>query len=61
VLAAVLAAGGRPFGEHGIGVHKRAWVGRTLGADALAALEAARRRADPDGLLNPGVRLPERG
>jgi FAD/FMN-containing dehydrogenase len=58
VFAAVVAAGGRPFGEHGVGVHKRHWVARTLGAAALAELQAARRRADPSGCCNPGVRLP---
>ncbi len=59
VLSAVLAAGGRPFGEHGIGVQKRAWVAPTLGPERLAELQAARRQADPGGLLNPGVRLPD--
>jgi FAD/FMN-containing dehydrogenase len=58
VFGAVVAAGGQPFGEHGVGRHKRHWVERTLGATALDALQAARDRADPSGLLNPGVRLP---
>ncbi len=59
VWTEVVARGGSPFGEHGIGVHKRHWVERTLGAARLAALQAERREADPHGLLNPGVRLPE--
>jgi D-lactate dehydrogenase len=59
VVDAVVDAGGRPFGEHGVGVQKRAWLPRTLGAAAVAELQAIRRRADPSGLCNPGVRLPD--
>jgi FAD/FMN-containing dehydrogenase len=58
VFGAVVAAGGRPFGEHGVGVHKRHWVAPALGASVLAELAAARHQADPTGLCNPGVRLP---
>ena len=58
VCAAVVAAGGRPDGEHGVGVQKRAWVVRSRSADEVAAMRATARAFDPGGLLNPGVRLP---
>ncbi|TVR23677.1 MAG: FAD-binding oxidoreductase [Nitriliruptor sp.] len=58
VCAAVVAAGGRPDGEHGVGVQKRAWVPRSRSADEVAAMRATARAFDPRGLLNPGVRLP---
>ncbi len=58
VCAAVVAAGGRPDGEHGIGVQKAAWVPRSRSAEEVAAMHATARAFDPGGLLNPGVRLP---
>jgi FAD/FMN-containing dehydrogenase len=58
VCAAVVAGGGRPDGEHGVGVQKRAWVRRSRSAAEVAAMQATARAFDPGGLLNPGVRLP---
>lgn len=58
VCAAVVAAGGRPDGEHGVGVQKRAWVPRSRSTDEVDAMRATARAFDPAGLLNPGVRLP---
>ncbi len=61
VLGAVVARGGAPCGEHGVGVHKRRWVARARGERDVAAMRAIRSALDPDGLLNPGVLLPDEG
>ncbi|MEX2550632.1 MAG: FAD-binding oxidoreductase [Nitriliruptoraceae bacterium] len=59
VLGEVVARGGAPCGEHGVGVHKRRWVTRARGERDVAAMRAIRRALDPDELLNPGVLLPD--
>lgn len=59
VLGAVVAAGGSPCGEHGVGVHKRDWLARVRGAGELAAMRAIKDALDPTGVLNPGVLLPD--
>ena len=58
VLTAVVAAGGSPCGEHGVGVQKRGWVARVRGPAELAVLRALKGALDPAGRLNPGVLLP---
>ena len=59
VLELVLALGGSVSAEHGIGVAKRAWLTRQRGEAAVAAMVALKRALDPDGVLNPGVLLPD--
>lgn len=59
MCSAVIDAGGRPDGEHGIGVQKRAWVTRSRTAQQLATMRAVAEAFDPTGLFNPGVRLPD--
>jgi len=59
VLGAVVAAGGSPCGEHGVGVQKRDWLTRVRGAGELAAMRAVKDALDPRGVLNPGVLLPD--
>ncbi len=61
VLTAVVAAGGTPAGEHGVGVQKRTWLARVLNRSDIATMRALARALDPDGRLNPGVLLPPEG
>jgi FAD/FMN-containing dehydrogenase len=49
--------GGSIAAEHGIGTAKRHRANRARGD--LAALAEMKRRLDPEGILNPGVLLPE--
>ena len=58
VLGAVVAAGGVPWGEHGVGVHKCDWLPRVRGDGEVALLRAIKAALDPEGRLNPGVLLP---
>jgi alkyldihydroxyacetonephosphate synthase len=55
---AVLAAGGTISHHHGVGTDHRDWYLREAGDLGVAALDAVKRRLDPEGLLNPGVLLP---
>ena len=63
VLDAVLGldarAGGSVSAEHGIGIAKRDWIVRQRGESAVEAMRAIKVALDPDGILNPGVLLPE--
>lgn len=54
-----LALGGTLTGEHGVGTAKRDHMRRAFGPVELAAFRAIKRAFDPDGLLNPGVMLPQ--
>lgn len=60
ILAAGLALGGTVTAEHGVGLLKRDWVLRELGEASLRLQHAVRAAFDPNGLLNPGKRLPPR-
>ncbi|MEA2125150.1 MAG: hypothetical protein QOI80_1932 [Solirubrobacteraceae bacterium] len=57
VLGLVLSLGGTISAEHGVGVAKTAWLERSVGAEAYAAMRALKRALDPAGILNPGVIL----
>jgi FAD/FMN-containing dehydrogenase len=59
VYELVLDHGGSVSAEHGIGVAKRAWLERQRGSAAVAAMRSIKRALDPDGILNPGVLLPD--
>jgi alkyldihydroxyacetonephosphate synthase len=61
VMEATLAGGGGIAHHHGIGRVRRPWLAAELGADGVALLRAIKRALDPDGLLNPGVLLPDGG
>jgi D-lactate dehydrogenase len=59
VFELVLRLGGTLSGEHGVGRAKRPYVGQELDQHALALMRLIKHQFDPDGILNPGVSLPE--
>jgi len=59
VLALSIASGGTISAEHGIGVAKTAWLEADRGAADVAVMRAIKDALDPDGMLNPGVLLPD--
>jgi D-lactate dehydrogenase len=59
LIEAVLGLGGSLSGEHGIGSEKRHFVDRELDADSLAVMRDVKRLFDPNGILNPGKKLPD--
>jgi len=54
---ALVSAGGTLSHHHGVGSWHAPWLGREIGETGLGVLEAAARRFDPRGVLNPGVLL----
>ena len=58
-MEATLAAGGGIAHHHGIGRVRRDALAGEVGAGGVALLRALKRALDPDGLLNPGVLLPD--
>jgi FAD/FMN-containing dehydrogenase len=61
ILEAAVECGGTLSAEHGIGIVKaRAWT-EGLSAESLRLLRAVKSACDPDGILNPGKVLPDRG
>ena len=54
VYDAVATFGGSISAEHGIGVHKKAWLGASRTPAELAAMRAIKRALDPKNLMNPG-------
>ncbi len=59
LIETVLDLGGSLSGEHGIGSEKRQYVARELDADTLAIMRDLKRLFDPNGILNPGKKLPD--
>ncbi len=58
LLAMAIAMGGTISGEHGIGVLKNGWLSRQWSPAAVAAHNAVKTALDPQGLFNPGKKLP---
>ncbi len=58
VLAAAVALGGTLSGEHGIGIFKREHMTLGVDANALAYMAGVKALFDPNGILNPGKKLP---
>ncbi len=58
VLAAAVALGGTLSGEHGIGIFKREYMTLGVDANALAYMAGVKALFDPNGILNPGKKLP---
>jgi alkyldihydroxyacetonephosphate synthase len=56
---AIVAGGGTISHQHGVGTDHLPYLAAEKGALGLDVLEAVRRTLDPDGLLNPGVLLPD--
>jgi alkyldihydroxyacetonephosphate synthase len=54
-LDTVIATGGTVTHHHAVGRHHRPWYDRQRPPLFAAALKAAKRAVDPQGLLNPGV------
>lgn len=59
VYAAAIARGGSLSAEHGIGRTKRAIFGEYGDPARIAILRALKAALDPNGLLNPGVLIPD--
>ena len=59
VLRAVAERGGSISAEHGIGRAKRRWLHLNRSEDEIALFRAIKRAFDPEGILNPGVLLPD--
>ncbi|MGH3313318.1 MAG: FAD-linked oxidase C-terminal domain-containing protein, partial [Streptomyces sp.] len=54
IMALGLELGGTITGEHGVGVLKKDWLARELGAVGLEMQRGVKNLFDPLGLLNPG-------
>ncbi len=54
VSTLVAEFGGTMSGEHGDGIVRSCWLGKTFGPRLMAAFETIKRTFDPDGILNPG-------
>jgi FAD/FMN-containing dehydrogenase len=58
VLTLVADFGGSIAAEHGVGVHKTAWLHLSRSASEIATMRAIKDALDPYGVMNPGVLLP---
>lgn len=58
VFALVLALGGTLSGEHGVGLEKRDFIDRELGAAAIDLMRGIKQVFDPAGILNADKALP---
>jgi glycolate oxidase len=58
IVAMSLELGGTVTGEHGVGLLKRAALGRELDPTATSMHAAVKQALDPLGILNPGKALP---
>ena len=50
-----LGMGGTSSGEHGLGVTKKHYLERQVGAKQVELMKAIKRVFDPNGILNPGM------
>jgi len=54
LVSRALEMDGTCTGEHGVGMHKMAFLRQEHGEDALALMRTLKHAFDPDNLLNPG-------
>ncbi|KUL54793.1 FAD-linked oxidase [Streptomyces sp. NRRL F-4489] len=54
IMSLGLTLGGTITGEHGVGILKKDWLARELGADSLELHRGIKQVFDPLGILNPG-------
>jgi len=58
VFGLVLSLNGTLSGEHGVGLEKRDFITREIGAEALGLMRRIKDQFDPRHILNPGKMLP---
>ena len=58
ILQLCIDEGGSITGEHGVGLDKKAYLGKMFGPDDLDAMHRLRCAFDPNGLSNPGKVFP---
>ena len=58
IFDAAIDLGGSITGEHGVGVVKLNYLARAVDPIALEAMRAIKRIFDPNGIMNPGKKLP---
>jgi alkyldihydroxyacetonephosphate synthase len=59
IMEATDAHGGSLAHHHGIGRVRRGYLERELGATGVALLRGVKRTLDPNGIMNPGVLIPD--
>jgi len=59
IMEATARHGGSLSHHHGIGRVRRDYLTRELGAGGVAMLRAVKQALDPNGIMNPGVLLPD--
>lgn len=60
IVQAALDFGGTLTGEHGVGTEKIPFMRKRFTAVEIAAQRSIKKAFDPEGILNPGVMLPDR-
>lgn len=59
VFSTVLALKGTLSGEHGVGSVKRAYIRDEIAPDTLNLMHGIKHVFDPDGIMNPGKKIPD--
>lgn len=59
ILRATADRGGSAAHHHGIGRVRRPWMTTELGAEGADLLRRVKAALDPDGIMNPGVLIPD--
>ena len=59
IMEATDAHGGSLSHHHGIGRVRRAYLERELGPTGVALLRSVKAALDPNGIMNPGVLIPD--
>lgn len=59
IMQATADGGGSVAHHHGIGRVRRDWLERDLGAEGVALLRKVKTALDPEGIMNPGVLIPD--